>query len=276
MTTLVDKVRDDIVERLQADQLTLPTLPEIAVRVRAVAEDPESTIVRLTTVISQDTAVAARILKVANSPLFRATQEIRDLHHAISRLGMDYTSNLAIGLAMEQMFQATSDIIDERMRRNWHITTQVALYAAKLSERCEVSEDEATLAALLHRIGVLPILTYAEESEHLQLDGIHLDKLIGHLHARLGQVILERWGFPLELITVPETYRDLTKDLGTVTHADLVTVANMLLFADKQNYFGRTDWRTTPAVARLDLPTDRRDHVVQSIHQAVADNQGLF
>ena len=276
MANIVETVRDDIVNRLRADELTLPTLPEIALRVREVAENPEATVNDLSAVISQDTAVAARILRVANSPLFRATQEIRDLQRAIGRLGMDYTANLAIGLAMEQMFQATSEMIEERMRRNWHVTTQVALYAAALADYCDISEDEATLAALLHRIGVLPVLSYAEETDQVQLDGIHLDKLVGHLHARMGKVILERWGFPMELVTVPETYRDLHKDLGTVTHADLVTVANLLLFADKQNFFGRADWREIPAVKRLGLPTDRKDPVIQRIHEAVESNQGLF
>lgn len=276
MANIVETVRDDIVEKLRNDELTLPTLPEIALRVREVAEDSEATVTQLSSIISQDTAVAARILRVANSPLFRATQEIRDLQQAVGRLGMDYTANLAIGLAMEQIFQATSDMIEERMRRNWQITSQVAIYAAVLSGRCDISEDEASLAALLHRIGVLPVLVYAEETDSAQLDGIHLDKLSGHLHTRMGKIILERWGFPMELVTVPETYRDYSKDLGTVTHADLVTVANLLLFADKQNYFGRANWEEVPAIKRLGLPTNREAAEIKQIHEAVQANQGLF
>ena len=55
-------------------------------------------------------------MRVANSPLLRASTPILDLRMAISRLGMQYTCSLAIGLAMEQMFQATSNLIDERLR----------------------------------------------------------------------------------------------------------------------------------------------------------------
>ena len=276
MSKVVEVIRDDILQQLAADKLTLPTLPEVALRVREVAEDPDADINQLTQIISQDTALAARILRICNSPLFRANAKIGDLHHAISRLGMDYTANLAIGLAMEQMFQATSDMIEERMRRNWQVTTQVALYAAMLSERCDISADEATLAALLHRIGVLPILSYVEEAEDIQLDGIHLDKLVGHLHARMGAAILKNWEFPESLITVPLEYRSLKSRHDKITHADLVTAANLLVFADRENYFGRADWTEAPVIDQLNLPADRHHAVIKNLHQRVADQAGLF
>ena len=62
--------------------------------------------------IGNDAALTARIFKVVNSPLLRTNKEITDLQMAIGRLGINYTCNLATGLAMEQMFQATSDVID--------------------------------------------------------------------------------------------------------------------------------------------------------------------
>ncbi|MFP3443028.1 HDOD domain-containing protein, partial [Pantoea sp. SIMBA_133] len=76
----------------------------------------DSSIADLVKVISNDTALSARIIRVTNSPLFRGSRAIENLNMAVSRLGMAYTSNLAMGLAMEQMFQATSDMIDKRMR----------------------------------------------------------------------------------------------------------------------------------------------------------------
>lgn len=276
MANLVEVIRNDILHSLSEDALTLPTLPEVALRVRDVAEDPDADIPQLTRTISQDTALAARILKISNSPLFRAHQEISDLTQAISRLGMNYTANLAIGLAMEQMFQATSDLIEERMRYNWQSTTQVAIYAAILSKRCDISPDEATLAALLHRIGVLPILSYVEEQEPAGIDGIHLDKLIAHLHPKLGAMILEEWRFPEALVDVPRAYRTLAPISRRVTHADLVTAANLLMSADKSNSFGRIDWNDAPVIAALNLPTDRNHEVIRSIHAEVADYKGLF
>ena len=122
MSNLVETVSHDIIEALQNDQLTLPSLPEVALKVRDVAEKDDSTIHDLTEIIAQDAALSARIIRVVNSPLLRAPQEVKDLPMAVSRLGMNYTSNLAIGLAMEQMFQATSEMIEKRMRALWQLT----------------------------------------------------------------------------------------------------------------------------------------------------------
>ena len=115
-TPLVKQIKQDIIQALEKDELVLPTLPEVALQVREVAEDVTSSITDLTTVLSRDAALSARMIKVANSPLIRASVLVSDLTTAVSRLGIDLTSNLAMGLAMEQMFQATSDVVDNHMR----------------------------------------------------------------------------------------------------------------------------------------------------------------
>src|SRR5690606_28158340 len=101
------------------DELVLPTLPGVALQVRDVAEDINATINDLAQIIARDPALSARIIKVTNSPLVRTSSPVTDLRTAIARLGITFTSNLAIGLAMEQMFQPTHDIVDRRLRECW-------------------------------------------------------------------------------------------------------------------------------------------------------------
>ena len=123
---LVKQVKQDIIQALENDELVLPTLPEVALQVREVAEDVTSSIADLTKILSRDAALSARMVKVANSPLIRASVPVSDLTTAVSRLGIDLTSNLAMGLAMEQMFQATSDVVDTRMRACWSKSIEIA------------------------------------------------------------------------------------------------------------------------------------------------------
>ena len=106
MNKLAEKVQQSLVTAIDNDDLVLPTLPEVALNIRQAAEDPEISISHLSKVIGRDTALSARLIKVVNSPLLRATQEVTDLHTAITRLGTNYSSNLAIGLVMEQIFHA--------------------------------------------------------------------------------------------------------------------------------------------------------------------------
>ena len=116
MSELADKVQQDLVEAIDNDDLVLPTLPEVALQIRKAAEDPEVSVSTLSKVIGRDTALSARLIKVVNSPLLRATQEVTDLHTAITRLGVNYSSNLAIGLVMEQIFHARSEVVAQKMR----------------------------------------------------------------------------------------------------------------------------------------------------------------
>ena len=126
MNPIAEKVRTEIITAINNDQLVLPTLPEVALKVREVADDPDASIDTLNQVISGDAALSARIIRVANSPLLRASRAIEDLRTALMRLGIQYTCNIATGLAMEQMFQATSDLVDMRMREVWSRSSEVA------------------------------------------------------------------------------------------------------------------------------------------------------
>src|SRR5690554_6493592 len=90
MSHIVDTVRQDIIAAIKADKLILPTLPEAALRVREVAEDPDANIDQLAKVIGGDAALSARIIRVANSPLLRANRAIEDLKTALMRLGIEY------------------------------------------------------------------------------------------------------------------------------------------------------------------------------------------
>ncbi len=164
MSKLAEKVQQELIQAIENDELVLPTLPEVALRVREAAEDPNISIPALSKVIGNDAALTARIIKVVNSPLLRTSKEITDLQMAVGRLGINYTCNLATGLAMEQMFQATSDVVDRKMREVWNKSTEIAGICHVLCKHyTRLLPDQATLAGLVHQIGILPILTYAEE-----------------------------------------------------------------------------------------------------------------
>ncbi len=116
---------------------------------------------------------------------------------AISRLGINYTCNLATGLAMEQMFQATTDVVDRKMREVWNKSTEIAGICHVLARHyTRLAPDQATLAGLVHQIGVLPILTYAEDHNELLSDSISLSHVIERIHPLIGERILKAWDFP--------------------------------------------------------------------------------
>ena len=147
MSNIVETIKADLNAAIENDKLVLPTLPEVALQVRDIAQSEDSSIADLVKVISNDTALSARIIRVTNSPLFRGSRAIENLNMAVSRLGMAYTSNLAMGLAMEQMFQATSDVVDRKMREVWNKSTEIAGICHVLCRHyTRLMPDQATLA----------------------------------------------------------------------------------------------------------------------------------
>ncbi|MCY1347354.1 HDOD domain protein [compost metagenome] len=254
MSKLADKVQQELIQAIESDELVLPTLPEVALKVRETAEDPNASIHDLARVIGNDTALTARIIKVVNSPLLRTNKEITDLQMAISRLGMNYTSNLATGLAMEQMFQATSDVIDRKMREVWNKSSEIAGICHVLCRHyTRLMPDQATLAGLVHQIGVLPILTYAEEHNELLADSISLNHVIERIHPLIGDRILRAWEFPEPIAAVPSQYLDFSRDSARPDYIDVVQVATLQSYLGSEHPYTQLDWSQVPAFAKLGL-----------------------
>ncbi|RMF19331.1 MAG: HDOD domain-containing protein [Gammaproteobacteria bacterium] len=253
MSELIQKIRADIIEAIKQDKLVLPTLPEVALKIKEVAEDPEAAIADLASIISSDAAMTARIIRVCNSPLFRGSREITSLAMAVSRLGMEYAANLAVGLAMEQMFQATTDMIDKRMRQIWETSTEVAGMANVLAQRyTRLKPDQATLAGLTHYIGALPVLAYIEEHD-IAINNVILDNLIDTLHPAIGVRILRTWEFPEDIQIVPKAHLDFKRERGEPDYADLVMVAKLQRVAGTDHRWTRLDWNQIPAFKRLGI-----------------------
>ncbi|WP_313513223.1 HDOD domain-containing protein [Pseudomonas sp.] len=254
MSKLAEKVQHALIQAIENDELVLPTLPEVALRVREAAEDPNIGIPTLSKVIGNDAALTARIIKVVNSPLLRSSKEITDLQMAVARLGINYTCNLATGLAMEQMFQATSDVIDRKMREIWNRSTEIAGICHVLCRSyTRLAPDQATLAGLVHQIGALPILTYAEEHAELMNDSISLNHVIERIHPVIGDKILRTWDFPLPIAMVPGEYLNFERDSEKVDYVDIVQVATLQSYLGTEHPFTQLDWSTIRAFSKLGL-----------------------
>jgi len=254
MNPIAEKVRTEIITAINNDQLVLPTLPEVALKVREVADDPDADIDKLNQVISGDAALSARIIRVANSPLLRASRAIEDLRTALMRLGIQYTCNIATGLAMEQMFQATSDLVDMRMREVWSRSSEVAGISHVLCKHyTRLRPDQATLAGLVHKIGVLPILTYAEDHPALLKDSFTLDAVIDELHGPIGDLILKTWGFPEELAHIPTQHINFARQSPKADYADIVTVAMLQSYLGTDSPMAKIDCTQVKAFERLGL-----------------------
>jgi len=244
-----------LLDDLENDKLVLPTLPEVALKVRDTLENDDVSMNKVSDVISSDAALSARLIQVANSPLLRASQPIDTLLGAISRMGFTMIKNLVTSMVMEQMFQATSDTTDSRLRAIWEHSTQVAAISHALcAEMTKLPADQAMLAGLVHDIGALPILSRVEEHPEILDDETILDSIIQKAHTTIGAAILKKWNFSDEIVAVASEHENLARDHdGPADYTDVIMVANL------QSHFGTDhphttkDWTKIPAFAKLGL-----------------------
>lgn len=260
--TLEKEFLAELVDAIANDRLTLPTLPEVALKIREAVDDPDVSTATMAKVIGQDAALAARLIKVANSPLMRGAVAVDNLQLAITRMGITLVRNLATGLAMEQMFQATHDAVDRRLRESWERSLEVASISHVLASNfTRLKPDQATLAGLTHEIGLLPILTLAEENPQILKHERVLDKIISRLQGKVGRAILKAWDFPEELRAVPVGCTDFTRDESPeADYVDVVTVAKLQSYPEGEGPYANIDTSTIPAFKKLGLSHEVETH----------------
>lgn len=256
MSSVFETVFADIKQRIKNDTLTLPTLPEVAFQIRETAENEDSTMNDIVRVLQKDPAVCAELVRCANSALMRTVNQCRDVSGAVNRMGVNTTVNIATTQAMKQMFQATSDTIDSRMRDSWNKAVEVAAMCFVLAQtrrKLGLKPDQAALAGLMHNIGTLPVLLYAEENSNLINDSFALDKTIEKLHPVLGKYLLQKWNFTLDLIAVPYQYLQFDREGNFADYVDLVQVAYLHTLSGTSHPHANMDLSKVGAFERLDI-----------------------
>ncbi len=255
--TALEAFHNELLADLNNGSLILPTLPEVALRVRDVVDDPEASAADLSDIIITDAALSARLLKVANSPLYRGRLEIDTIQMAVARLGQKIIRSLVTSLVMEQMFQATSENLDRRLHALWEHSTEVSAICQVLaSKQANIQTDEAMLAGLIHEIGVLPILMKADETPGLFKNRAALDEVIDKLYVQIGTEILKSWKFPQNLIHAVAEQNNFTRDSENGPDlADVVQVARIQSFINTDKALDPEQLDRIPAFEKLGIET---------------------
>lgn len=206
-----------LMEKIKQDALVLPTLPEVALKVRQAADDPEINLSHMGDIIGQDPALSLGMIKVANSALLGRAVKVEGVSQAVTRIGLRQIKSIATAMALEQVFVSENDVVSMYMKKSWTKTIDIASVAISLmsvylknNKHTPLSLDTITLASLVHNIGVLPILTEAEQHPDIFANPTFLQQAIIKLSGKIGGAITREWGFSDELTLLAESWSDLT------------------------------------------------------------------
>jgi HD-like signal output (HDOD) protein len=150
-------------------------------------------------------------------------------------------------------------VVEQKMREVWRSSLEIAGVSYALCRRyTQLKPDQAALGGLVHQIGVLPILTYAEDHYELLSDPVSLNHVIDRIHPLLGDKLLRVWEFPERLVELPGRYQDFKRDSTQIDYVDLVQVANLHCRKGTDHPFARIDLASVPAFRKLGIDPENR------------------
>lgn len=221
-----------LVEKITNDTLVLPTLPEVAIKVREAADNPDVNLMEMCDVIAHDPALAARMIKVSNSAFLGRSVKVSTLNQAVTRIGLRQIKNIATAMAMEQLFVSKNPVVKEFLAKSWQVTIGVAASAITLlhmhikeNKHSSLNVDAITLASLVYNIGILPILTEAERHQEVFAKPAFLAQAIQKLGGKIGGQIMNAWGFPEDFVEVAESWSNAGYKPEKPCYVDFIRMA---------------------------------------------------
>lgn len=194
-------------EAYKQEYLQIPSLPDVAIQLRS-ALHKEIDIADVVKIINLDPAIAAKLVQVANSHLYRTNQPLASCQDAVNRLGLQTTQNLVTSMSLKNLFRSDNRLLNACIQRIWKQSIQVASLSYILAAVSrKQNADEALLAGLVNSIGALPIIAHAETLDDGSYNEQELIDTISALQSQVGEYILSKWHFPTHLLALPKQTR---------------------------------------------------------------------
>ncbi|MGD8589501.1 MAG: HDOD domain-containing protein [Chromatiales bacterium] len=198
-------------KKLVEDIDRLVSLPDVCVKVNRVVDSSDYSAARIGEIISQDTDLSARLLRLVNSSFFGLRAPVDTISRAVTLIGTKELRNLVLATSAIRLFTGIpGDLVD--MGKYWRHAIMAGVIAQGLAARCHVLHSERLFVmGVLHDIGSLVIyLTLPDLARDILLitggdDWLLPDTeqdVLGFTHMEVGEQLLRRWGLPEGLVTI--------------------------------------------------------------------------
>ena len=264
-------------ERIVSGVLKVAALPAVAVKFNEAIKNPLTSNHELDKIVSEDAALASKLLMISNSALFNFPSEIDTIEKAITVVGHKQLNQLILSCSIVSMFKdIPQDVID--MEQFWRHSIAVATASRILASlRREQNKEKFFTAGLLHDIGKLIMFSeipkYAKEvinncSETNTLMHIAEKNILGFDHATLGSLLLEKWNLPTEIVIAVSHHHAPSTSRGNIVTASIIHIADIISHALKLGVSGERFVPTLndKAWEVLNLDVDVLSAVVEQLH----------
>lgn len=214
---------DQMMEFATARGVTLPVFSDVARQIQAAAEADSYDLGAIERAIDSDPALAAEVLRAANSAFFGGLVQVSSVRTAIMRLGFKQITNLAFLATEKNRYVAKDPRLSDLMRTLWHHASACALASEWLAKKLRFRDfaEEAFLGGLMHDIGKLYLMRVLDEmiadepgAEVASFD--LLQEVLDQAHGEQGYRLLESWNLPAIYLTIVRDHHTATVDTSNV------------------------------------------------------------
>ena len=229
--------------------------PILYYQLREKLDNPDTTFDELAAVIKTDPAMGARLLKIVNSAFYGLGEKVDSLTHALSIVGTEQLTDLALAAIVTSKFQGIPrDLIN--METFWMHSIGCGIAARKIAKRIPgVDAEKLYLGGMLHDIGSLIFFKESPEDAKKILvrckeSGENLFKVekevLGYDHAEVGGLLLTEWKLSERLVEMVRYHHQPAKAGDFVMETCIIARADALVYELKVGYSGE------PGVPELD------------------------
>jgi len=236
---------------LVKETVQIGSLPGVFFQINEAVENPKTSFSDIGRIISADSALCARLLKVVNSSYFGFSSEIETITHAITVVGMLEVRDLILATTVIRYFRGMSE---DRvsMESFWRHSIACGVAARTLAiYRREPNPERYYVAGLMHDLGrlILFMNNHADMARVFELydeGGLLVDaerSILGVDHAEVGAALLEKWQLPVTLVDIIRHHHNPSNAVEKTLDASIVHLSDILVHALE---FGNSGERYVP------------------------------
>lgn len=286
------RVQSYVAGRPTLDQLVrkiddISTLPQVALKVMEVANDPDSGAADLKVVMEGDAALSTRVLRCVNSSAYAVRTRITNLQQAIAFLGLKQIRNLAMTASVSELFKKDEKTGGYSRALLWRHLVSVGICSRMIAMRRKIANfEDAFLAGLLHDVGIILEDQHAHQGFCEVIGALRKEttlceterSILGFDHTALGEKVAEVWSFPEVLGRAIRCHHNSAackgEEAGIVR---CVEVANLICTLKGIPSVGLKLVRFSPAaVADLGLTKEDIAVLAEDLDRELSQNATLF
>ena len=266
----------------------LPSPPAVATKIIELSSCETSGLGDVAEVVSLDPALSAKILRMANSPLYAKQRKVENLRQAIILFGLDGTLNIALSFSLKQ---GNSEDGESGLNYNfyWKRSLASAMLSQEIIQRVGgSSKDSAFLSGLLQDIGMLaldkakPELYEGLSKKFIRHENIvkQEQKLLSADHSVVGAWLLEEWHLPKNIIEpIRHSHSDFSSNSKAESVSKAVACSGLLadiFIANQKSIHSLLSSNVEKARKIVPLSGDDFNKIIQTVSENYTDLAQMF